>query len=291
MQPFPRWVSWVFVGFLAYIIYIGNQSVRPPESAPTEKPPVEASEAAPREYDALRQLADGDRWFRAINPSYIGTANIKEITIGDGAPVQCGSAVEITLRGTDSNGANFDATHDESDSLKFLVGAAPYDALNEGLIGMKQGGVRQQNAPTKHVYKDVAKRNFDEVKFHITLKTLNATKADALPATAVTLIGGSDEVEPARCGTKIHANVRVFDVSGKRIYKTDAPVSFTLGRHELAQGIDVLARGMAMGEERLFYIPPHYLVQTAKADASLQDLRKALKGNQLLVVQFTRTKL
>lgn len=286
MQPFPKWISWIFVCFLAYIIYVGNQSDRPPASAPEEI--ISTASTAPKEYDSLRQLTSGDRWFRAIDPSYVGEAEITEITKGKGDAVTCGSEVEVLLRGTTQEGANFDPSHDESKPLKFSVGDAPIEALNEGMIGMKQGGVRVLNAPAKQVYKNPEERTLNEIKFNLTLQKFSGYDSEQLPATSVTLVMGSNAAEPARCGAKIHTNISVFDAAGKLITKTSKPVSFTLGKRELAQGIDSLARGMNMGEERLLYIPPHYLKQSTKANASLQGLRQALRSKQMVAVYITR---
>jgi FKBP-type peptidyl-prolyl cis-trans isomerase 2 len=286
MQPFPKWVSWIFVGLLAYIIYTGNQSDRPPASTPQE--PVTTTSDTPKEYESLRQLTDGDRWFRAINPNYVGDADIKEITLGEGEAVSCGNEVELFLRGTTQEGANFDATHDESKPLKFRVGDAPFAALNEGVIGMKQHGVRLLNAPANHVYGDPKKRTLNEIKFHLTLQKHVAPKNENISAMSVTLAAGKTKGEPARCGAPITANIEVFNVEGVRIYKTASPVTFTLGKGELAQGVDMLARGMLPDEQRLLYVPPQALIQNAKADAVLAPLRQSLRSKHLLVVHITR---
>lgn len=289
MQPFPRWVSWVFVGFLAYIIYTGNQASKPPESTPEEVAATTVPQTPSREYESLERLADGDRWFRAINPNFVGDANIKEITIGEGNAVQCGSDVELMLRGTDSNGANFDESYNESKPLVFTVGAAPIMALNEGVIGMKPGGVRQLITPANHVYKTREKRTLDDIKFHLTLAKTETLVTKDMPATAVTLQSGTEDQEPVRCGGKLAATITVFDDSGKRIYTSASPLNFTLGTHALAKGIDVMARGMLVGEERLLYLPPHYLKQNAKTDTELSAARQALSGKHLRVVAITRT--
>lgn len=282
MQPFPRWVTWIFVALLAYIIYMGNKAQHPPESIPQE--PVEATNEAPREYDSLRRLTDGDRWFRAINPNYIGDAYIKEIKTGEGDAVACGDEVEILLRGTDTTGASFDTSHDESKPLKFHLGDAPIAALNEGIIGMKQNGTRQLVAPAKLVYDAPGDHSSEDVTFHLSLKSHTTKDAD-MPAFAVTTRSGTDKDEPARCGETIRAKFSVFDASGKRIYASESPVSFTLGKRELASGIDTLARGLEIDEERLLTIPPVYLTQGKGANAAL---RTALSSKELRVVQITR---
>ncbi|MBN8544004.1 MAG: FKBP-type peptidyl-prolyl cis-trans isomerase [Alphaproteobacteria bacterium] len=287
MMPFPKWISWIFVCLLAYIIYVGNQSQKPPESAPKEAP-VTSQATQPKDYESLRKLVDGDRWYRAINPSYIGDADIKEVSVGEGAGVQCGDDVSVLLRGTREDGANFDASHDESKPLEFMVGKAPFAALNEGLIGMKLDGQRVLDAPASQVYSDPEKRNFSEIKFHLTLKKHVSMSPDSLSATAVTLVAGNDKKEPARCGATLRAAVTIFNAKGERIAHTSEPVSITLGARELAWGVDVLVRGMRIDEQRLLTLPPAYLKQATKADAALTKLRRALDSNEVRFVQIER---
>ncbi|MFZ4124462.1 MAG: FKBP-type peptidyl-prolyl cis-trans isomerase [Rickettsiales bacterium] len=287
MMPFPKWISWIFVCLLAYIIYVGNQSQKPPESAPKEAPATTQA-AQPKDYESLRKLVDGDRWYRAINPNYIGDADIKEVSLGEGASVQCGDEVSVQVRGTREDGANFDSEHDESKPLHFMVGNAPIAALNEGVIGMKLGGQRVLNAPANQVYTEAEKRNFSEIKFHLTLKEHRAVTFDALPATAVTLIAGNEEKEPARCGAALNAHITLFNTKGERIAQTKDDVSIILGQRELAWGVDVLARGMRVGEQRLLTLPPQYHKQSTKADAALTTLRRALDSNEVRFLQIER---
>jgi FKBP-type peptidyl-prolyl cis-trans isomerase len=273
MSPFPKWLSWLFVGFLAYIVYIGNQTQTPPASAPKETPPQAKAQEAPREeYDDLRQLVDKNRWMRAIDPGYIGDANIREVKLGDGdLTAQCGSKVTVLLRGTTRDGASFDAAHDESKPLSFTLGAAPIPALNEGMIGMKAGGVRQIFAPASQVYKTSRNNADEEIMFRLELVAVTAPAEDAFPALAVTRAAGSDEGEPARCGWPIAAMVSVFDAAGKRIYRSDAPLRFIPGNTEIAAGVDLLARGMRVGESRILYLPPAWLTQ-GEAGARMETL-------------------
>lgn len=291
MMPFPKWISWIFVGLLAYIIYTGNQSQKPPESIPKEvltTTQTHTPAKAPKDYDALRKLVDGDRWYRAIDPNYIGDADIKEVSLGEGTSVQCGDEVSVLLRGTREDGATFDPEHDESKPLSFMVGNAKIPALNEGVIGMKSGGQRVLDAPVNQVYPQAEKRNFSEVKFHLTLKKHSDISSNTLPITAATLVAGDDSKEPVRCGDTLTASMIVFNAKGERIAQTKDTLTITLGLRQLAWGIDVLARGMRVGERRLLTIPPHYLQQSSKADAAHAKLRDALGSKEVRFVQIER---
>ena len=289
MRPFPRWLSWLFVGFLAYIIFIGNQSQTPPENAPQQAPVTKAEEPAPREYDDVRQLVDKNRWLRAINPGYIGEANIREVALGEGdLAAQCGSKVTVLLRGTRKDGASFDSAHEDARPLSFTLGDAPIPALNEGIIGMKPGGVRQLFAPASQVYAAAERIGDEEITFRLELVAVTAPTEDAFPALAVTYIAGSDEGEPARCGWPILADISVFDAEGRRVYRSASPLRFTPGKTEIATGVDLLTRGMRIGESRLLYLPPSWLAQSDTAPEPLTALRSTLQEKRWVALLVER---
>jgi hypothetical protein len=142
-MKFPRWLSWLFVLFLAYMIYVGNQSswrlsAEKPIGAPA---PVET-----RSYPALEALTDGTRWRHALNPEYQPTdapcaapktpegmlpsyAIIDQPGTGTGAA--CGDRIALRITYWNSRG-HIDHTADtklilgEQKSLDaLLVGIAP----------------------------------------------------------------------------------------------------------------------------------------------------------------------
>ena len=278
MRPFPRWLSWLFVGFLAYMVYVGNTGPKPPTTIPDapQKTTVAQPDAA-NEYPALRQLFDKNRWQRAMNPHYVGPANIREVTLGAGdLAAQCGSPVTVLLRGTTRDGASFDAGHDESKPLSFILGNAPFPALNEGMIGMRAGGVRQIYAPTSQVYKTSRDNADEEIMFRLELVAVTAPVESDFPAMAVTLASGSDSGETSYCGRAMSTTVSVFDSSGTRLYHNTQPLTFTLGKAELATGVDLLAHGMKIGERRMLYLPPAWLGQSKTSSAALAPLRQVL---------------
>ncbi|MFN7451406.1 MAG: FKBP-type peptidyl-prolyl cis-trans isomerase [Alphaproteobacteria bacterium] len=278
MRPFPRWLSWLFVVFLAYIVYVGNTGPKPPATAPdTPQEATIATTDTTTEYPALRQLFDKNRWQRAINPAFVGEANIREVTLGSGdLAAQCGSPVTVLLRGTTRDGASFDAGHDESKPLSFILGNAPFPALNEGIIGMRAGGVRQIYAPASQVYASPQKNADEEIMFRLELVAVTAPVEADFPAMAVTLVSGSDRGEPSYCGREMTARISVFDDSGTRLYLSAEPLTFTPGQAELAAGVDLLARGMRLGETRMLYLPPAWLGQSKTASGSLTPLRQIL---------------
>lgn len=64
---FPRWLSWLFVLFLGYVIVTGNRGLFTQDDAPEH---AARNEHVQEYYPAIHALVDGERWKRAINPTY-----------------------------------------------------------------------------------------------------------------------------------------------------------------------------------------------------------------------------
>lgn len=142
---FPRWLSWLFVLFLAYIVFTGNWGAD--RGAP--EAPRTGSQAV-RDYPAMRALVDGERWKRSINPDYakqaapcaalahqegrLGSYAIFE-EAGHGEPARCGDRVRFALTLWDRQGRPGRAFEKE-----LTLGKQPgLDAL---LVGMAPGETR-----------------------------------------------------------------------------------------------------------------------------------------------------
>lgn len=111
MMRFPRWLSWVVLLGLGWILYVGN--TREPRPAP-QSPAEIATPAttAPKPYTELDALLDGERWKKAINPDYQSPeepcrgeapkegmldnyAIILDAGVGEGA--KCGEVIDVTI--------------------------------------------------------------------------------------------------------------------------------------------------------------------------------------------------
>lgn len=72
----------------------------------------------------------------------------EDIKIGTGSAVKTGDKVEVNYTGTLTNGNKFDSSYDHRQTFTFTVGAGEViQGWDEGLIGMKQGGVRKLTIP------------------------------------------------------------------------------------------------------------------------------------------------
>ena len=202
-MPFPRWLSWMFIAVMAYMVYsVGTlhqaplQPVVPIEVATSEATPV------PEDYTALANATDVERWKRALNPDYGARMNcsvervsanenlllkVIEETVGEqGDAAKCGQEVRVALVVWNEKGG----TSYQGD-LSLALGSQQIAAgLDAGLIGMKIGGVRtlllppQALARTKESKPHVAARKaLPEGKLAVvTVKLLaNATPVAAIP--------------------------------------------------------------------------------------------------------------
>ena len=188
----PGWMKLLFLIFIGYVLYVGNftsgtapvaapiQQAVPKDAGPTIPKPAEAASSA-ENYSELSNFLDAGRWRRAINPNYAGAPSIKELQRGNGSVAGCGSRVSVHYRGTMANGANFDTSHDERQVKSFVLGQAPIAAMNEGLIGMQAGGVRQLKAGQQQVFPNASK-TLDSVLFRIEMEALSpVSPVETLP--------------------------------------------------------------------------------------------------------------
>lgn len=279
-MQFPRWLSWLFVGFLAYLLYIGNFTAestlvkaseeKASPAAPTpEAPPAVAVKTDETARRTLDTLTDGARWRRAINPTYVGEANVTDNVLGTGNVAGCGDKVTILLRGTLSDGAAFDANHDESKPLTFRLGSAPYQALNEGIIGMRAGGVRLIRANPLEVFAGKAP-NLDSVLLRVELQTHFSpiAKGDLpLTVTQIQLPAEASDATPLRCGGSDGFTIQRFDAAGKGLAEESAKKP--LSTEHYGNGIAQAAHGLEAGEVRLAIIPAGYSANAARTEIIL----------------------
>ncbi len=156
---FPRWLSWLVLIMLSYLVVVGNRASH--EALPTATPTQEAvaTPAAPEQEGititpALAEAADMERWKRAINPDYAARTQC-EFTVkpseatrlvwkvtddksGAGAAAKCGETITLKLTVWNARGL---AAH--SSEVAFALGAREVAAgLDAALVGIRVGGIR-----------------------------------------------------------------------------------------------------------------------------------------------------
>ena len=151
MMKFPRWLSWMFILALGYIVYNASQLSGPrPVTAPA-KPIVPM--ITQEKYPALAEMTDMERWRKRIDPAYAAIMSCEtdtnkakdtlfmkttELAEGNGEPAACGKPVTLQLTIWNSAGGKA-----FSQELVLNLGSRELAAgLDQGLVGIKPGGER-----------------------------------------------------------------------------------------------------------------------------------------------------
>ena len=151
---FPRWLSWMFLLTMGYVIFSASQGGNPVAPAPTTVVPAVTRE----NYPALAETTDLERWKRKLNPDYAATTNcsLDDLTppndrrvkvvidgYGSGARAACGEAIRIhlTIWGADGTAAY-------AEEIPLHLGARELAAgLDYGLLGIAFGESRSLIIP------------------------------------------------------------------------------------------------------------------------------------------------
>ncbi len=78
---------------------------------------------------------------------------IEEITVGQGATAEKGQHVQVHYTGWLTDGRKFDSSKDRNSPFSFVLGAGQViKGWDEGVAGMKVGGVRKLTIPAELGY-------------------------------------------------------------------------------------------------------------------------------------------
>lgn len=151
---FPRWLNWLMMGLLVYLVVQGGQNQR--AHLPTATPLEVAAKAQPerKTYPALAAATDMERWKKAVNPDYAARAQcefvaektdaptllwkVTEDVAGSGEAAKCTDNVRFKLTVWNARG-----TVAYTDEVTLALGAREVAAgLDAALVGIRKGGVR-----------------------------------------------------------------------------------------------------------------------------------------------------
>lgn len=153
---FPRWLSWLIVLMLAYIILQGSRAKH--EVLPTASAPVTEAATAPAPAKplppSLAKATDLERWKKAINPEYAARTQcelkaepgakpellwkVTQEEQGDGKPAGCGETIQLNLTVWNAKGGV--AWRGE---MPFALGSREIAAgLDAALLGIRPKGER-----------------------------------------------------------------------------------------------------------------------------------------------------
>jgi len=276
--PMPRWMAWLLFGFILYLVVIGNveRNAPPPEAGKTATSKTEAV----HDYPAIRRAFDIHNWQRGFNPTLDKGLSVRDFMRGKGRPASCGDEVTIMLRGRTAKGKNFDEAHDDTKPLTFTLGAGQtYKAVEQGLFGMKQGGERSIDAPPVLVYgKEKSAKELASLELRVTLNTLEPEFAEDAPPL---LVSSEAQGAGATCGDTIAVDMRSWDAGNEK--PTKLPIGeLTLGKRQLAIGLDYALVGITPGETRLVLLPPAYQLHEGNDSP--------FAGKAMQLVEVTRKK-
>ena len=158
MMRFPRWLSWIILIGLGWILFVGNtrDDRVVPVSTNTE---TNTAPAEPKRYKEIEALFDGERWKKGLFPDYqspeeacrmaapaegkLGSyALVLQAVSGDGA--NCGDVVPFTV-----TRRNADGTAGKAQDVTLTLGEQK--GLDGLLVGMQPGEKRLLivNLPSK----------------------------------------------------------------------------------------------------------------------------------------------
>ncbi len=75
-----------------------------------------------------------------------------DLFVGDGPAATAGDTLVCDYTTWLADGARVDSTLDRGVPLEFVLGAAPLEGLNQGLLGMRPGGRRRLHVPPALAY-------------------------------------------------------------------------------------------------------------------------------------------
>jgi FKBP-type peptidyl-prolyl cis-trans isomerase len=80
---------------------------------------------------------------------------IEELKVGDGAEARAGQTVTVHYVGTLTDGKKFDSSRDRGQGFSFKLGAGQViKGWDQGVAGMKVGGLRKLTIPPELAYGD-----------------------------------------------------------------------------------------------------------------------------------------
>lgn len=148
----PRWLTWLFLAALGYMVYTAGQQHRAPSVVTPVEPQAAETQTPAETTAALAEFTDVEGWKRKLDPDYAATHDcskpaakkgalgikIIEEKVGEGEGAHCGETITValTLWGADGN----KSYHGE---VPLALGSRELAAgLDYGLLGVKPGGVR-----------------------------------------------------------------------------------------------------------------------------------------------------
>jgi len=225
-----------------------------------------------------------------ILPTSLSLQDIKQ---GQGAPVICGQSVTIAYKAADSDGNPIEDSATANAPLTLTIGlkkAMP--AFEEGLTGMRKGGVRNIVAPPFYAYgaEGFGRENVplnDAITFEVEMLNASPTLPDPTETSYRFINARIGLGYSLACGKSASFNVTVWNIEGAKLYTSSgedkSPLTLTPGSSEHFLGLENSLIGMKPGGVRTVIVPPAY---QKRMNGGAEPLEIAFPKNQTVLVDI-----
>jgi FKBP-type peptidyl-prolyl cis-trans isomerase len=206
---------------------------------------------------------------------------VQDTTAGTGDPIEAGDAVVVHYTGWLEDGTEFDSSYSRGQPSTFILGYGfVIPGWDDGLLGMKPGGVRRMTIPPEQGYGELGAG--DVIPPNETL-TFEVELLDVYHRDVVDLVEGEGAEAVPGSGVVLEYTLWLMDGTEIDSSATSGqPLAFTLGLGQILPGIEQGIVGMQVGGKRLVTIPP----ELAFGEEGLTDL---IPPNSALQFEFELT--
>ena len=199
-----------------------------------------------------------------ILPDQPAILTVQEEKEGEGAPAICGQVVTLAFEAFDKEGQPINDSASQDTPITFTIGekkAMP--AFEQGLLGMRTGGIRNIFAPPSFAY---GVPGFDRenmpIKENVTFKVHLLAITPPLPAPDETpyrfIENKYGTGHMLTCGDSASFNMIIWALDGKKLFATAKPITITPGSSSHFLGVEIAALNMKPGGARTIITPPFF---------------------------------
>jgi FKBP-type peptidyl-prolyl cis-trans isomerase 2 len=305
-EKLSRMVRWVVIAFFAYAI--AHAFIKPgsePETAVTNGAPGDKTTKSKDCNTATGPIFPSF----ALLPSITPQLRADDTTQGTGEPAVCGQTASISYEYATRKGQVIFSTQNLKKPVEDVhIGKGDLlPGLEQGIIGMKQGGERILTIPPALAFyylPDVKTLRHGDA-FHLPadqeIKNQTITAKVKLMALSPALTPSAmlphiidthfSNDKRALCSDTVTIALNVWKMDGTLLYSSTqqkTPLTFTLGASEVPLGLEEAVTGIAKDSQRIVIMPPGYskpLDPHATPLAALKDFHWPDK--EIVLVEIT----
>ena len=181
---------------------------------------------------------------------------------GEGDVAMCNSQVTVNAEFFMENGVTFDSTYTHNKPITFTIGAGSViPGLEQGVIGMHQGGKRKLVVPPKFAYDHTGfTNNFvpenKPISIELQMEAVkNTVKGMTILPQTTDLVPGIGNA--VHCGQKVKITYKLGYQEKDKIISTEIrDLEFTTGKAAIPIGLDIGVLGMRPGGTRGIVLVP-----------------------------------